>query len=501
MRTWSVSWRETPRESGDLDWDQPTVAARDLVEGGETKALPGGEPDSERIIPAGDARPNPRRFILRKKIAEGGCGEVWEALQVSLERSIAVKRLKENPPKGNESGWGEWQRREFGFRHEASTAAQLEHPNIVPIYDLGEDEMGRPLLAMKRVRGQQWDTIMREDFHLLRAADFLARHLPILIQAAQAVAFAHSKGVIHRDLKPSQIMIGRFGEVLLMDWGLALGFERIEDWKCSLHYAKMRGAPIDSPINPAGTSSYMAPEQTDESPAGLGPWTDVYLLGGVLYRLLTGRCPHSAPDSKTAFLLAREGNVLAPEEISPNREIPGELSILAMKSLARPPRGPHGFRGSVHRRIERVSKRLGQAQGIHGAEFAGGKSSGILPAGIRPHRRSHQYAGPGADALAGFSDFFGFTPASAVALRADRLGPSRPQTGSLSRPSALMKVPGARNFWGKLESRRTTSAARTSGWPKRSARPNSSATRPHQGPPARRGNASARRGPRAIPSA
>src|SRR5262249_541565 len=146
-------------------------------------------------------------------------------------------------------------------------------------HDLGFDSGGEPLLAMKLVKGESWNARLKKDFLDYDAPELLSRNLPILIQVAQAVAFAHSKGIIHRDIKRAQVVLGDFGEVLLMDWGLAVatGTDAVP--------ADAAGVRLPSPntaSSPAGTPSMMAPEQTGRSGAKLGPWTDVYLLGGTL---------------------------------------------------------------------------------------------------------------------------------------------------------------------------------------------------------------------------
>lgn len=286
-----------------------------------------------RPVPPSGLTPLSHRFVFRQPIASGGHGEVWEALQVSLRRIIAVKRIKEDNLTSSEQLALEW-----AFHQEALTAAHLEHPNIVPVYDLGQDEFGRPLLAMKRVKGSLWNDLIRQDFRTLPTYDYLLTHLPVLIQVAQAVAFAHSHGILHRDLKASQVMIGRHGEVLLMDWGLAMAYQPEQSEAANSPLFENRDSPLFHPTNPAGTPSCMAPEQTEKSPERLGPWTDVYLLGGILYHLLTGRCVHSAADSETAFRQASEGRVIPPEQAAPEREIPRVLSELALRALALEPR-------------------------------------------------------------------------------------------------------------------------------------------------------------------
>jgi serine/threonine protein kinase len=278
------------------------------------------------------------RYVLLHKVGEGGFGDVWAALQTSLGRTIAVKRLKRNRGDEHSAVFPPDERHmEIMFRREAMTAAHLEHPNIVPVYDLGLDDSGQPLLAMKMLKGRLWSEVIRADFSAMGVHEFLAKHLQVLIDVGQAVAFAHSHGIVHRDLKPSQVMIGNFGEVLLMDWGLAMACRGPNMPEPSVPWARDPGSPLNNPVNPAGTPCYMAPEQTGRTVQSIGPWTDIYLLGGILYKLLTGAPPHRAPDSDATYRLAREGAVEPPERQTPDREIPPQLSSLAGKAMARIP--------------------------------------------------------------------------------------------------------------------------------------------------------------------
>lgn len=285
----------------------------------------------------GSSIPRSDAYRFHGRIGQGGIGEVWESVQVCLGRVVAVKRprqdlsVQEADPRVS---------RDFisrTFRQEAFITANLEHPNIVPFHDLQEDENGTPLLAMKLVRGRPWDELLREDFQSIEEGEFYGKHLPILISVTQAVAFAHARGVVHRDLKPSQVMVGEFGEVLLMDWGLALVHDRapFDD------FTEVLPMPLEfsttmTASNPAGTVAYMAPEQTEKSARNIGPWTDVYLLGGILYELLTGRPPHHGTSGQMAFFQAAEGVVDAPESAAPpGRELPVDLVRTAMKALSR----------------------------------------------------------------------------------------------------------------------------------------------------------------------
>ncbi len=276
-------------------------------------------------------------YQIHGKLGEGGNGEVWEATQQSLRRRIAIKRLRRDLLERTAGTESERQLRDT-FRQEALTTANLEHPNIIPVYDLGMDDQGQPLLALKLVRGKPWSEILLED-RKLPAADFLSKHLPVLIDVAQAVAFAHSRGVIHRDLKPSQVMIGEFGEAILTDWGLSVILPPHPEQARSTLSQDIRPLVdvLATASNPAGTPAFMAPEQTEKTLANIGPWTDVFLLGGILYFLLTRTPPRDTTDAVQAFIQARYKPVPPPEERAPGAEIPMELSALVMRTLSRTP--------------------------------------------------------------------------------------------------------------------------------------------------------------------
>lgn len=274
---------------------------------------------------------------LLEPLAQGGFGDVWRGRQRSLDRSVAVKRLRDDRLEAADDE----QRRnlEAMFRHEALTTAHLEHPNIVPVYQLGTDSTGRSVLGMKIVRGRRWSELIREQQH--RPIDeLLADHLPILIDVAQAVAYAHSRGVLHRDLKPQQVMVGEFGEVQVMDWGLALLFGETAP---RVPVAAAEGAAASGSFTssgvagPAGTPCFMAPEQTRDDGCVLGPWTDLYLLGGCLYFLLTGQPTHGGENGLVAFARAARGEVVPAEERAPERRPPTELCDLARGVLAADP--------------------------------------------------------------------------------------------------------------------------------------------------------------------
>ncbi len=293
-------------------------------------------------------------FILNDVIGEGGVGEIWSALQVSLDRVVAVKKVRgdrdylELDPDSPQRRFIDQR-----FHDEAMITAHLEHPNIVPVYDFGQDIDGTPMLAMKLMRGRPWDQILREDFKELGADAFLAKHLPTFIDMMQAVAFAHSRSIVHRDLKPSQVMIGEFGEVILIDWGLAILTENTAG-TLSSDLDPTLPTPVTA-TSPSGTPALMAPEQTLDTAAKITRRTDIYLLGSTLYYLLTGYYPHDASSTAVSMKLAAKGIVSPPCDRNPHRRIPGDLAALAMEALAP---DPADRIASVSEMINRVSDHL-----------------------------------------------------------------------------------------------------------------------------------------------
>jgi len=270
-------------------------------------------------------------YFIGTFLGSGGLGDVSRGVQTSLGRTVALKRIKASL----KLELDRIDRLTAMLRSEARTAALLDHPNIVPVYDLAEDQDGMPMAAMKLVEGKPWSRVLVKEFNRMTQEEFLTRHVGILAQVTQAVAFAHARGVVHRDLKPSQVMLGGFGEVLLMDWGLALVVDsgallgpggEATDWGLE--------TPETAP-GPAGTLAYMAPEQTHIHSRDVGPWTDVFLLGAILFELLTGRRPHEAPTPSQTMLLAQTEPVVLPK--ATEALLPPALVSLAMQALQMDP--------------------------------------------------------------------------------------------------------------------------------------------------------------------
>ncbi len=274
-------------------------------------------PDPAESPAAEPGEAPPPRYTIGGSLGSGGMGEVFTAHDRTLRRDIAVKVLRRAGPAARDR-----------FAAEAQVTAQLDHPNIVPVHDLGTLADGRPFLAMKQVRGAS----LREWLDRAPRPDLEAR-LDVLRRVCDAIAFAHAQGVLHRDLKPENVMVGAFGEVLVMDWGLArpitptgatdagpLQVDRFEP-----------GARRTQEGGVAGTPAYMAPEQAAGKLAELDTRSDVYALGAILYELLTDHPPF---EGSTEEVLAA---VCAGRFLPPRRRaagVPRELDAVVLRAMA-----------------------------------------------------------------------------------------------------------------------------------------------------------------------
>ena len=231
------------------------------------------------------------RYRLRGEIDRGGMGVVYAARDLTLGRDVAIKVLRDGLAR---DGAG---RR---LERESAIMAGLEHPGIVPVHDAGTLPDGSTFYVMKRVRGTRVDA-------LLRAGLSLAEALRLFTRICEPVAFAHARGVVHRDLKPENVMVGEFGEVIVMDWGVAKLLGRPADAAGSDVASRERpgdgareeraplaeaasGAPLTSDGDVIGTRGYMAPEQERGETAAIGPRSDVWSLGAILRELATAAC-------------------------------------------------------------------------------------------------------------------------------------------------------------------------------------------------------------------
>ena len=259
--------------------------------------------------------PSGERYEIGGEIGRGGMGEVKRARDQWLRRALAMKFLGDDGVDDDNS-----MRR---FVEEAQITGQLDHPNIVPLYELGQNSHGELFFTMKRVRGETLGQLL----HRLGSSRMTWHHLEgvvgILIKICDALEFAHSRGVIHRDIKPSNIMIGKYGQVYLLDWGLAL---------------VTHGERLTSDDGRViGTPGYMAPEQGAIEPQPHDARSDVYGIGGLIYNTLTTLLPHPGKDAHSRLQHTRRARVTPPERARPGADLPPELCRIAMKALAREP--------------------------------------------------------------------------------------------------------------------------------------------------------------------
>lgn len=240
-------------------------------------------PDLPRILSASDSG---SQLKVVGEIGRGGMGVIRLGRQIALRREVAIKQVREDRRS---------KRAANSLTTEGLLVGALEHPNIVPVYLLGEDDDGFPTLVMKRIDGVSWGDVIHgksEGVGPAEGEDPLEWHLEVLMQVSNAVHFAHSRGIVHRDLKPENVMVGAFGEVYLLDWGIAV----------------TTSASNDSPFpkaadvkDVAGTPAYMSPEMVTGNGAAIGPRTDVYLLGAILHEIVTGSGRHQG-DSMFAVM-------------------------------------------------------------------------------------------------------------------------------------------------------------------------------------------------------
>ncbi|CAN5815973.1 hypothetical protein BH11MYX3_BH11MYX3_15220 [soil metagenome] len=250
-------------------------------------------------------------------IGEGGMGVIRAATQVALGRSVAVKTLK--PDRRDKAA-------SLDLLREAWVTGSIEHPNVVPVHYLEIDRDGIPVIVMKRITGREWSALLGNAAEVetrFGATDLLAWNLSILLSVLNALRYAHSRGVVHRDVKPSNVMIGDFGEVYLLDWGIAVSLR--DDGSGRLPLAV-------NATELAGTPHYMAPEMLGSADGRpITERTDVYLAGAVLFELITGHPPHQG---KTA------GAVIA-SVITSSPEIPAsappELARICLRAMHEQP--------------------------------------------------------------------------------------------------------------------------------------------------------------------
>jgi len=301
--------------------------ARDVTLVGTSISEP---PEHARAL-SGDA--GDRHLRLGSLLGSGGMARVYSAMQTHLGREVAVKMLPERSDA--------WARRKLV--QEARITGFLEHPGIVPVHDLIEDEQGELQVVLKRIEGQSWLRFISrpEEVRSRFQLEPLDWHVTVAIAVCHPLELAHERGVVHRDIKPANVMVGRFGEVYLLDWGVA--------GTLAPDPAALLPSLGDAPF--AGTLSCMAPEQVVADVTRIGPSTDTYLLGSTLFHALYG-----APPFALLGLEERRANPNARARFPEKSDVPGELVSIVERALEPEPRARFATAKELRGALERYQR-------------------------------------------------------------------------------------------------------------------------------------------------
>ena len=230
------------------------------------------------------------RYQNMELICEGGMGQIYKAYDSKTDRYIAYKSVKEDSS----------YQFELRFRYEAEVTARLEHPNIMPVYDIGQDDSGKPFYTMKLLKGKTLDEQLRENNDRKDLIEYL-------IKVCDAIAFSHKNNIIHRDLKPENIIIGDYGEVLVLDWGIAKVIHSEDQFKENEELINL-SSDLTQCGTVMGTPAYMSPEQAQDA-ENTDKRSDIYSLGAILWKLLSGNEPFSGKTSEEIIKNVKSGNL------------------------------------------------------------------------------------------------------------------------------------------------------------------------------------------------
>lgn len=345
--TLGASLRERLRDLLGADIDPEVTLPNDSSTDMERPPSSGSSKILERL---GSRGKQTDRYRLQGEIARGGMGVILEAWDEDLRRKLAMKVVLDKGRSERAKAQDVEPETLGRFLEEAQITGQLDHPGVVPVHELGLDDDGHVYFTMRLVRGSDLASVYRHAWAGEQGWS-TTRVLGVLQRACEALSYAHAKGVIHRDLKPANVMVGRFGEVYVMDWGLAritrnedgtLREDSLDMTKSSI-LSELRGSGKGSSAFETaqgqifGTPQYMPPEQAWGESATLDERADVYAMGSMLYHLLAEEAPFArSVDGASAFdilMRVREGPPAPLTEVAP--QTPPELVALVEKAMAR----------------------------------------------------------------------------------------------------------------------------------------------------------------------
>ena len=302
------------------------------------------EPPSQVELEGGESAPrrDEERYAGRAVLGEGGMGKVLLVRDRYIGRQVALKELKDDA-RGSTSARAR-------FEREARLQGQLEHPAIVPVYDIGTGADGSPFFTMKLVKGEPLDAVLADASTEGQVRFSQRRLLSAFSQLCVAVQYAHERGVVHRDIKPANIMLGAYGEVYLLDWGVAKVAHDDAPTAAAADDVPARGAPHTGQGSVLGTLSTMAPEQA--LGGTVDARSDVYALGAVLFHILTGESLH--PKGEFDEIVARivAGVDARPSVRAPQREVAPELEALCVAATRLHPGDRLGSAVALHNGVE-----------------------------------------------------------------------------------------------------------------------------------------------------
>ena len=292
------------------------------------------------------------RFLVVRLLAQGGLGNVYVAFDTELGREVALKeiqpRFADDPVSRSR------------FEREAEVTGRLEHPGVVPVHSLGRQAEGRPYYVMRLIRGATLGKAIatyherkaREDKAASDQSLALRKLLRRFIDTCNVIDYAHSVGVIHRDIKPTNIMLGPYGETLVVDWGLAGAVERSDRGQETDAFSRIslaREEGLTLPGSTLGTPAFMSPEMAEGG--AIGPAADIYCLGATLYCLLTGRPPFQGSETTALLRRVRSGVFPPPRRLS--QDCPHGLEAICLKAMARDPAARYPSARSLADDVER----------------------------------------------------------------------------------------------------------------------------------------------------